>query len=286
MALFRPAGQTASLPTHPLARRAARLLPAVALLALLGACAGNGAGPGAQQAPSEQLSTASDQTDNQRRALIRLQLAIGYYEQGQWAVALDEAKQSLAINPQSADAMSVRALIYMEMDEPKLAEESFQAAMKLAPGNPDVINNYGWFLCQNGRARESLTYFETALKSRNYLSPAKALNNAGVCSLKLGDEAGGQRFLMQALQFEPGNQMTNASLAKLFMERKDMERARYYLGNLMKSENLSAESLWTALKIQRQLGDTAGVSSSANQLRRNYPTSKEYAALLRGAYNE
>ncbi|MGI4848271.1 MAG: type IV pilus biogenesis/stability protein PilW [Janthinobacterium lividum] len=259
---------------------------ALPLLGVLGACAGAGGGKAVQSAPSEQLATASDQTEVQRRSLIRLQLAIGYYEQGQMATALDEVKQALAINPASVDALGVRALIYMEMEEPKLAEESFQAAMQLAPGNPDLINNYGWFLCQNGRARESLAYFENALKSRAYLSPAKALNNAGVCSLKLGDEAGGQRYLLQALQFEPGNQQTNANLAKLFLSRDDLERTRYYLGNLAKSDNLSADSLWTAIKIERKLGDTAAVSSYANQLRRNYPTSKEYAALLRGAYNE
>lgn len=285
MELYPVAGMSSIL-KHLFSRRAASLLSAGAMLALLGACAANGNVPNAQQAPAEQFNPSTDQSENQRRAMIRLQLAIGYYEQRQYAIALDEVRQSLAINPQSSDAMSVRALIYMEMHEPKLAEESFQAAMQMAPNNPDLINNYGWFLCQNGRERESLGYFDRALKSRNYLSPAKALNNAGVCTLKLGDEAGAQRYLMQALQFDPANQMTNANLAKLFMARNDLERTRYYLGNLTRTENLSADSLWTALKIQRKLGDTAAVSSSANQLRRNYPNSKEYAALLRGAYDE
>ncbi|MDB5841705.1 MAG: pilW [Herminiimonas sp.] len=256
----------------------------VFLLAILGSIAGCATNP-ADSGSVEPL-TASDQTELQRRAQIRLQLAIGYYEQGQMAVALDEVKQALQLDPNFVDALGVRALIYMEMAETRLADESFVRAMKLAPTNPDLINNYGWFLCQNGRERESIAYFETALKSRTYQSPAKALNNAGTCSLKLKDEAAAHRYLMQAFQHEPGNQQTNANLAKLFYARGDYPRARFYISNLMKSDNLTAEALWTALKIERKLGDSAAASGLANQLRRHHPNSKEYAALLRGAFDE
>ena len=43
-------------------------------------------------APDSELATSFDKTDNQKRARIRLQLAIGYYQQGQLNVALDEVK--------------------------------------------------------------------------------------------------------------------------------------------------------------------------------------------------
>ena len=108
------------------------------------------------------------QSDQQKRAGIRLQLAIGYYEQRQMAVALDEVKQALQADPNFADAYSVRALIFMEMGEKRLAEENFLHAIKLAPNNPEISNNYGWFLCQNGSPERSIAYFEATLKSRTY----------------------------------------------------------------------------------------------------------------------
>ena len=80
-----------------------------------------------------ELATSSDQTSGQRRAAIRLQLAIGYFEQRQMEVALDEIKQSLQADPEFADAYGLRALVYMEIGENKLAEDNFLRALKLAP---------------------------------------------------------------------------------------------------------------------------------------------------------
>ena len=259
-----------------------RLLTAL-LAMLLTACAGTGPGQGAQ---ADDLRNSSDQSDLQRRAQIRLQLAVGYYGQGQMATALDEIKQALQIDPNFADAHGVRALIHMDMGETQLAEESFQRAMKLAPGNPDFVNNYGWFLCENGRERESLAYFETALKSRAYTSPARALNNAGVCSMRLGDLTAAERYFNQAFQADPGNADANINLSRLYFSRGDYQRARFYVNRVLRAENAGAAALWMAIKVERKLGEQDTASSLSNQLRRRFPDSREYAALSRGAYDE
>ena len=251
------------------------------LVMLLTACAGTGQNP-----PADDLRNSTDQSDLQRRAQIRLQLAVGYYGQGQLATALDEIKQALQIDPNFADAHSVRALIHMDMGEPELAEESFKRAMKLAPANPDFANNYGWFLCENGRERESLPYFEAALKSRTYSSPAKALNNAGVCSMRLGDMAAAERYFNQAFQSDPGNADASLNLSRLYYTRADYQRARFYVSRVLRAENAGAAALWMGIKVERKLGDQDAASSLSNQLRRRFPDSREYAALSRGAYDE
>lgn len=233
-----------------------------------------------------ELPTSSDQTDSQRRARIRLQLAVGYYEQRQLNVALDELKQALLADPNLAEAYSMRALVYMDMGENRLAEENFLQAIRLAPNTPDFNNNYGWFLCQNGREQQSISYFETALKNRNYQSPAKALNNAGICSLKLKDKIAAERYFSQAFQYEPGNPSTNANLGRLYYDKGDYERARFYVGRVMKADVMTAEVLWLAIKIERKLGDRSAESSLATQLRRRHGGSAEFAAYQRGAFNE
>jgi type IV pilus assembly protein PilF len=233
-----------------------------------------------------ELQTASDQSDTQKRARIRLQLAVGYYEQRQLAVALDEIKQALQADPNFAEAYSMRGLIYMEMGETRLAEDNFLQAIRLGPNNPDFNNNYGWFLCQNGRERQSISYFDATLKSRAYQSPGKALNNAGICSLKLNERTAAERYFSQAFQFDPSNVSTNSNLAKIYFDQQDFERARFYIGRVMKADVMTADVLWIAIKIERKLGDRAAETSLATQLRRRHAGSSEYAAYQRGAFNE
>ncbi len=235
---------------------------------------------------SNELPTSSDQTDNQKRARIRLQLAVGYYEQRQMQVALDEIKQALLADPNFAEAYSMRALIYMEMGEIRLVEDNFLHALRIAPNSPDFNNNYGWFLCQNGRERQSIAYFETALKSRTYQSPAKALNNAGICSLKIKDRTAAERYFSQAFQYDPSNPSTNINLAKIYFDQRDYERSRFYITRVMRAEVMTPDVLWLAIKIERKLGDRAAEASLVTQLRRRHGGSAEFAAYQRGAFDE
>jgi type IV pilus assembly protein PilF len=250
-----------------------------AVMALLTGCA-------ATHSSQDELPTSSDQTDTQKRARIRLELAINYYGQHQYPTALDELKQALQADPNLADAYSVRALIYMDMGETRLAEENFQRALQLSPNNPELSNNYGWFLCQNGRAKESIPHFEDALKNRSYQSPAKALNNAGACSLKIKDTKAAERYFAQAFQLDPGNPSVNANLAKVYYDRGDYERARFYVNRTIKAEVMSADVLWLAIKIEHKLGDRAAETGLVTQLRRRHPNSAEFAFYQRGAFDE
>lgn len=232
------------------------------------------------------VATVSDQTPNQRRAAVRVQLASGYYQQGQYATALDEIKQALLIDPSYSDAYGVRALIYMEMKEVGLVEENFLRALKLAPNNPDILNNYGWFLCQTGREKQALPLFEEATRSYFYQSPDKALSNAGVCSWKMGNFEMSERYLMMALKKNPNNVMAHLYLAKLAYGKKQYELSKEYITYLFSTEESSAEIIWLGIKIAHRLGDHTLENALSTQLRRRYPNSNEYNSLLRRAYDE
>jgi type IV pilus assembly protein PilF len=251
------------------------------IMLLLSGCAANrGAG-----APQE-LATSSDQSDSQRRSRIRLQLAVGYYEQGQYQVALDEVKQALLVDPEFADAYSMRALIYMSLGETRLAEENFSHALRLAPNNPDIANNYGWFLCQNRREKQSISYFEAALTNPTYQSPAKALNNAGVCALRMGDSTVAEEYFVRAFRENPASPATNFNLAKIYYGHQDYERARFYVNRVIAADVLAADVLWLAIKVERKLGDRVAEAKLVAQLSRRYPNSAEYAYYQRGAFDE
>lgn len=257
----------------------------IALLIGAGTLAGCASGPGGRAQGDATLdSTNMDRTDAQKRASIRLQLAVGYYRQGQLNVALNEVKQALQADPNLVDGYSMAALIYMDMGDTRAAEENFRRAMSLAPNDPELSNNYGWFLCQNGRAQESIAYFKAAVQSKTYQSPGKALNNAGVCSLIVKDEAAAEKYFTEAFRYEPGNPSVNVNLAKIYYARGDFERAHFYLDRVIKDDAVTPEILLFGIKVERKRGDRSAELSLVTQLRRRYPDSAEYASYQRGEF--
>lgn len=268
-------------------RVACALAAVLAPLLLLAACAGNNGGMAGE---SHELKTLSDQTAAEKRAQIRLQLAVGYYQERKYEIALDEVKQAIAANPDYADAYGVRALIYTAMNETRLADENYRHALRLAPRNPDLSNNYGLFLCDaGGKPAEAMTYFDAALKNPNYATPVKAMVNAGNCSLKMKNVDAAERYLLDALRYDPDLPATSAGLARVYFERRDFSRAGFFINRLTetaKLDTLSADVLWLAIRVKHMLGDRATEASLAAQLRKRFPGSPEYAAFERGAFSE
>src|SRR5690349_14618346 len=86
---------------------------AATLLGLAGCASPSGAGAGV----SQDIMTDSDEPEARKRARLRMELAVGYFEQGQTNVALDELKQVIAIDPAFPDAYNLRGLIYMRLND-------------------------------------------------------------------------------------------------------------------------------------------------------------------------
>jgi type IV pilus assembly protein PilF len=261
---------------------AARIACALALC-LLSACAGSGGSP-------RELKTASDQTAAEKRAGIRLQLAVGYYQDRKYEIALDEVKKAIAADPELADAYGVRALIYTAMGEAALADENYQRALGLEPRNPELANNYGSFLCQvAGKPARAMPYFESALKNPTYQSPLNALVNAGNCSLKTNNRDAAERYLLEALRYAPDLPAAQAGLARIYFDRRDITRAGFFINRLTatsKLDTLSADVLWLAIRVERKLGDRTLEATLAAQLRQRFPGSPEFGAFERGAFDE
>jgi len=254
---------------------------ALTLLFVLSACASKHL-----EGPTDDSKLSAEKVDAQKRAAIRMQLAIGYYQQGQYKVALDEIKHAIAISPDLVDAYSVRALIFMDMGETQAAEDNFQYALKLAPNDLGLENNYGWFLCLNKRENQGLVYLNKVLQSPNYPALSKAYNAAGVCSLKMKDSAAAEKYFMQGFKVDPGNSDLNKNLARTLYQRGDYASARFYIGRVIQQDLLTAEVLWLAIKIERKLGNDAALNSLSAQLRKRYPDSTEYSLLQRGSFDE
>ncbi len=263
-------------------------LVVMAMAALL--VAGCAARPGTAVAPGagndRDIATASDETDASKRARIRLELAYGYFEQGQTTVALDEVKQVLALDPQSTPGYILRGLIYVRLNDPGLAEESYRRALQISPKNPDALHNYAWMLCQQNRFNESFANFSQALSVPGYGGQARTMMTQGICQVRAGLKADAERSLTRSYELDAGNPVTAYNLTQLLYERGDFSHAQFYIRRLNNSDLANAESLWLGVKVERALKNAQAERQLGDQLRRRYAQSKEARALERGAYDE
>ncbi len=266
---------------HGLGRRwlLAACLALVALTGLSG-CASGAPGSG------EDIVTDSDEPAIRKRARTRLQLASGYFEQGQTTVALDEVKQALTIDPDFPDAYNLRGLIYLRLNDMRLAEESFRRALAISPNSADVLHNYGWLLCQQGKYTESVQAFTQALANPTYGGRAKTWLAKGVCQIKAGRPLDAEQSLIKSYELDAGNPVTGYNLATVLYQRGDAARAQFYIRRINNSELANAETLWLGIKVEQRLGNRVARDQLVTQLRSRYPRSREMGSFERGAFNE
>lgn len=258
-----------------------RLLPLL-LSALLAACAATGTAPTAER----EIKTDSDQTDADRRAAIRLELAQGYFSRGQFSTALDELKLAQQAKPEMREAVNLRGLIYAAMGDHQLAEDSFRRALAAYPGDPDTLHNYGWFLCQRQRWETADSLFDQALAQPTYRAPARTLLAKGVCEARAGRLLVAEKTLTRAFELDPASPAVAINLSEVLFRNGELQRARFYVKRVNdQPELLNAQSQWLQLRIERKLGNTTAVDDLALQLRRKYPQTPETQALDAGRYD-
>lgn len=252
------------------------LLLALAGALLLGACA------------TPDMRTESDETELDRKARVRLELAQAYFSRGQNETALDEVKLALGIKASYEPALNLRGLIYSAMNEPALAEESFKRALAVSgERNADVRHNYGWFLCQQRRYPEADAQFRQALAVPNYREASRTLLVQGVCQARSTDLASAEKTLMKAFELEPGNPAINVNLAEVLYRRADYERARFYVRRVNVSDELvSAQSLWLAVRIERKTNQMLQMRVLGRQLATQFPKSPEAQLFEKGQFDE
>jgi type IV pilus assembly protein PilF len=256
---------------------------------LLSSCASNSvATPEAAAAParpSTDLVTASDEPESRRRARIRLELAANYLDSGQATTALDEIKQSLAIDPNYAEAFNLRGAVYMRMNEIALAEDSFRRAQALNPRDPDTAHNYGVMLCQQRRFNEAVSQFQAALSNPTYRNQARSYAAMGLCQERAGDRATAESTLARAFELDASNPVVGYNLSRLLYARGDFVKAQFHLKRINAGEFANQETLWLAARTERRLGNDAATREMGNQLVQKFPQSPQAQQFQRGQFD-
>lgn len=230
--------------------------------------------------------TDSDEPEIRKRATNRLRLAVLYFTDAKYTVALDEVKQAIAADPNWFESYNMRGLIYRRLGENVLADASFQKALSLSPGSADVKHNYGMFLCDQGRSAEGLKMFAGALDTVGYGRRANTWAAQASCQLSMGLSADAEASFLKSYELDAGNPVTGYNLALLLYKRENFVQSQFYVRRLNNSEMANAESLWLGIKVERRLENREAMAQLAGQLKKRFPQSQEASAFDRGAFNE
>lgn len=271
-------------PASPLRALALALFGAAVAVGALQGCAHRENAPGAS--PTADIVTPSDEPEARRRARVRLELAVGYFEQGQTTVALDELKQALASDPSFAEAYNLRGLIYMRLNDLRQAEDSFRRSLALNARDPDAQHNYGWLMCQQGRYPEALQAFSQVLTHPTYGGRAKTLMAQGLCQARAGRLGEAEQSLSRSYELDAANPITGYNLSSLLYRRGEFTRAQFYIRRINNSEFANAETLWLGVRVEHRMNNREAMQQLAEQLKRRYPQSRELVAFEKGAFDE
>jgi type IV pilus assembly protein PilF len=220
--------------------------------------------------------------DGRRRAEVHTALAGEYYSRGNFAVALGETRAAVKDDPTYVPAYNTMGLIYMELREDKSASDMFQQALRLQPNNPEVLNNYGWFLCLRNEGDRGLELMRKASTDTLYASPEKAYLSTGLCLRRLGRMVEAEDALRRAVLIQPNLIGALYNLAQLSYERSSTKEAENYLLRYMRlTPQPNFESLVLGVKIARANNDPAAEQSYLQQLRRRFADLPEAQELLK-----
>lgn len=237
----------------------------------------------AQEQPRMGMQESSVQ-DPRNRSKLHTELGALYFQDRNIPVAMEELTIAIHIDSTYAPAYGVRALVHHYLNEPEHAQTNFQDALRYAPDDPEIANNFGWFLCQTGKYKEGLEQLERALRNRLYQTPDRAYMNAAQCAIGMSDMKLAESYLDKAQRFGGGNPAINYRRADLFYRTNRFEAARSEVSDLMRQMDPNAEVLWLAIRIERKLGNREVESRLSNQLRRRFPSSNENQELIKGNY--
>ncbi len=220
---------------------------------------------------------ASDDAD---AADVNYQLAIRYFQNGNYELARDRLLNSIKLNPRRGIVWSTLATTYEQLDNLRLAEDAHDKAVRLAPRDFNVQNGYAVFLCRQQRYDDAEAQFARSIKALTNDNPEVMLTNAGVCMMQKPDYAKAEDYFRQALERRPNHGETLLQLSMLEYSTEDYLRARAFLQRYRSANAVNSGVLYLCVLIEDKLGDERARTECANELLRDFPKSQEAKRLL------
>jgi type IV pilus assembly protein PilF len=213
--------------------------------------------------------------DSEDAAELNYQLGARYYQNQNYEVARDRLKLAVELDPKMAKAHTTLGMTYEAIGNLRLATESYEQAVKVAPKDFDVQNAYAVFLCRQRDYDGAKKHFAKAAEHPENDNAERTLTNAGLCMAQKPDVAEAERFFREALERRSTYGEALLQLCLLKYQQQDYMSARAFLQRFMSANKMSAGVLYLAAEIEGKLGNDKGRTEYVNQLLRDFPDSPE-----------
>jgi len=234
---------------------------------------------GCQSGPVSTVRKEDAATQRDDAARVHTELGQKYLQQGKLELALEKLNKALDFNPNYVDAHTVIAVLYESINDLPKAEEHYRRAAELKQKGGSENNNYGRFLCTQGRYAEGEEYFRRALADPFYQTPALAMANYGTCLLKDGKREEAEKLLRQALALNANDSEALLSLGAVLYDKGEYFKARAFVQRFESLAHPRADALMLGRNIELRLGNASGASEYSRKLLRAFPESSEARAL-------
>ncbi len=244
----------------------------LAAIVLLGGCATAGGS-------SDGMHRATTPAARENAARVHTELGRAYMARGQLKRALGKLQTALQFDSSYAPAHTVLGALYARIGEPSKAEAQYRRAVELKPKDGATNNNFGQFLCKQGKVHEAMPYFKKALADPFYKTRALAWTNAGICQLQVHNDAQAKADFKKALQLNPQYPDALYQMARVLYAEGDAFHASAFIQRYQALGHPDPAVLKLGYDIATRLGNAEDAQDYARQLRSKFPDSEQAQAL-------
>ena len=219
--------------------------------------------------------TPAPKPDEEDAAELNYQLGARYYQNQKYDLARDRLQLAIELDPKMAKAYSTLGMTYEALGNLRLATESYERAVKVAPRDFDVQNAYAVFLCRQRDYDGAKKHFAKAAEHPENDNAERTLTNAGLCMAQMPVVVEAERFFRAALERRSTYGEALLQLCLLKYQQQDYLSARAFLQRFMSANKMSAGVLYLAAEIEGKLGNDKDRREYVNQLLREFPDSPE-----------
>jgi len=219
-------------------------------------------------------------SSDKKASAFNAELGTSYLAAGELESAEVKIERALQQDPLNALANNTHGKLRAALDDPKAADRAFTRSIRLDPKRAEYRNNYGIFLCDQGRTQEAISQFVQASENKFYRTPEFALDNAGVCALEANQVAEADNFLRSAIRLNPSFAPAMLHMAELKLKSGDAALADAYYSRYLSLGRHTPHSLAAGIQIKRAVGEGSAADNYAQQLVTNFPTSNQARTFL------
>jgi len=211
---------------------------------------------------------------------VNADLGIRYLQAGRLQLANEKLQKALNQDPNSLAANHYYAILQQRLGDTNKARQYFSKAVNISPKDPEVRNNYGSFLCDNGQAQAAIQQFSSAINDPLYKTPEFAYTNAGICLRKTGNHAKAEEYFRNALRKKSAFPSALLEMAGLYSDRKQYPRAQAFMSRYESVGKSTPKALELCSIINQKMNDIAKSESCKSALLRLFPESKEAKSII------